>query len=320
MQFLASFLAFITAMTCLFSEEKAPDFQGIKVWINSDPIHIENLKGKTVLIDFWDYSCINCIRTLPHLIAWDKAYKDKGLVIVGVHTPEFTFEQDPDNVRAAVKRFGIAYSVALDNDYKTWRAYNNKYWPTSYLVDKEGNIVLKHIGEGNYSELENAIRSELSLAPIEAKHEAKRNVETTPEIYLGSARAQNYAQELQPNAVHAYSFKEPLNEDKVALAGLWRASTDSITSAGSNCTIELNFIANKVHMVIAGTSDDPITVKLDGKTLGSDSFTQDMNSDGQIYLDAPRKYDLVDLKGEAKRHMITIHVPAGISCYSFTFS
>jgi len=310
----------LTLSTNLFAAQ-APEFVGLTGWINSEPTTLQSLRGKVVLIDFWDYSCINCIRTLPHLNRWYKEYGDKGFTIVGIHTPEFAFEHDIENVKKAVKRFDIHYPVALDNDYKTWRAYNNKYWPTSYLVDKEGTIRLKHIGEGKYLELENAIRELLALEPVKDLEAEKFSLRTTPEIYLGSKRAENYTADttLKPNSVHTYTFKEPLKDDTVGLKGLFRLSEESITSAGSNCSITLNFHANKVHMVLSGTSQEPITLILDGKPLSTAMYTEDMTSDGKIFVDASRKYDLIYLSGEPRRHTLQINLPPAISCYSFTF-
>ncbi len=299
----------------------APNFQGISKWVNSEPQNLENLRGQVVLIDFWDYTCINCIRTIPHLNTWYNTYKDKGFTVIGIHTPEFAFEQSIENVKAAVKRFGIQYPVGLDNDYKTWRAYRNKYWPTTYLVNKEGEIVFTHIGEGKYLELENAIRAQLGLAAIESELPESPRKSITTEIYLGSSRAENYAPEIhiEPNKVHAYTFKPPLRDDTVGIKGLWRVAPDSITSAGSNCQIELKVTAGKVHAVIAGSSADPITVYLDGKPLKKEFYTSDINAEGQIFLSGDRKYDLVDQQGEVGTHTITLWVPPGISFYTFSF-
>ncbi len=323
MQILCNCILFLAASVGLVAEEtkKAPDFQKISAWINSEPLHIQNLNGHVVLIDFWDYSCINCIRTIPHINSWYKAYKDKGFMVIGVHTPEYSFEQELSNVQAAVKKFNILYPVALDNDYATWRKFNNKYWPTTYLVDKNGDIVFTHIGEGNYLELENAIRAQLDLPPIEAAENEPLRAKTTPEIYLGSRRDKNYTSEIKikPDSVHAYSFKKHLEHDMVGLKGLWRVSQESVTSAGSGCSISLNFFASKVHLVLSGTSQEPITVQLDGKPLSKLYSTFDMDSDNNIFMDGDRKYDILDLKGPPARHVITVHLPAGISAYSFTF-
>ncbi len=317
-------IVFVVAMCYSFfsySAEKAPEFVGITEWINSKPVDLHSLRGKVVLIDFWDYSCINCIRTLPHIRELYTKYKDQGFTVIGIHTPEFNFEHDPENVKRAVNRFAITYPVGMDNDYKTWRAYANKYWPTSYVVDKTGSISYKHIGEGKYQELENAVRKELNLEPLEKQSDEPSRIATTGEIYLGSARAGNYTPEitLQPSSWHSYSFIGPLEADSVGLKGLFRVSAESVTSAGSSCTIALNFLANKVFMVLSGTSEEPITLLLDGKPLAKDAYTEDMDAHGNIYLDGSRKYDLVNLKGDMKRHTLTINLPPGVSCYSFTF-
>lgn len=144
------------------SATKAPEFTGIEKWLNSEPLTVAGQRGKVVLIDFWTYTCINCIRTLPHVRQWHEKYRDKGLVVVGVHTPEFAFEKSTGNVQAAIKRFGIGYPVAQDNAYATWNAWRNQYWPAIYLIDAEGNVVYKHFGEGNYAETEAAIQKALA--------------------------------------------------------------------------------------------------------------------------------------------------------------
>ena len=147
------------------TNNQAPELVGIADWLNSQPLTLAQLKGKVVLLDFWTYTCINCIRTLPHVVEWYKSYKDKGLEIIGIHTPEFAFEKNKTHVEDAIKRFNITYPVALDNDYKTWQAYDNHYWPAHYLIDQNGMIVKTHFGEGNYVEMENAICALLNLPP-----------------------------------------------------------------------------------------------------------------------------------------------------------
>ncbi len=313
-------LAITYSLFC-HAETKAPEFVGITDWIDAKPITLHSLRGKVVLIDFWDYSCINCIRTIPHIERLHNEYGSQGLTVIGIHTPEFSFEHERDNVKKAISRFGITYPVAMDNDYKTWRAYDNKYWPTSYVVDKEGIIRYTHIGEGKYLELENKIRKELGLEPLEQSESELKRLPTTGEIYLGSARATNYAEEstLQPHSVHAYSLKTPLKDDEVGLQGLFRVSAENVTSAGSNCSISVNFLGNRVFMVLSGTSQEPITLLLDGKPVPKDGYTKDMDEHGSILIDESRKYDLINLKGDMKRRTLTINLPAGISCYSFTF-
>nr|WP_315394509.1 thioredoxin family protein [uncultured Duganella sp.] len=147
----------------------APEFTGIDKWLNGDPLTMRELRGKVVLVDFWTYTCINCIRTLPYVKGWHEKYKDQGLVVVGVHTPEYPFERSTDNVRAAVKRFGITYPVAQDNQYATWKAYDNQYWPAVYLIDKQGRVVYQHFGEGAYAQTEAKIRSLLAEPAVVSK-------------------------------------------------------------------------------------------------------------------------------------------------------
>lgn len=141
---------------------RAPEFTGISTWLNSDPLTIQKLRGKVVLVDFWTYTCVNCINTLPYVKSWNQKYKDQGLTVIGVHTPEYPFERDTDNVRSAIKRFGITYPVAQDNQYATWSAYNNQYWPAFYLIDKKGQVVYAHFGEGDYAKTEAAIQALLA--------------------------------------------------------------------------------------------------------------------------------------------------------------
>lgn len=158
----ATLLAGACAGNAAAAPATAPEFTGIKQWLNSEPLTMAQLRGKVVLVDFWTYDCINCINTLPHVVRWHDKYKDKGLVVVGVHTPEYAFERKTDNVRAALKRFDIRYPVAQDNGYETWNAYGNRYWPAFYLVNKKGQVVYTHFGEGRYEQTEAKIQQLLA--------------------------------------------------------------------------------------------------------------------------------------------------------------
>ncbi|MEJ1978215.1 MAG: redoxin domain-containing protein [Acetobacteraceae bacterium] len=202
---------------------KAPDFVGIEHWLNSEPLTMAGLRGKVVLIDFWTYSCINCLRTLPYLTRWYDAYKDKGFVLVGVHTPEFPFERQTRNVETAIERFGIKYPVAQDNTYSTWKAYNNVYWPAEYLIDQQGNIVLEHFGEGKYDEMEDAIRTLLAAGPAVAKD---NGVDLTrigsPEMYFGTDRLAYLGNAEKPgNGPQTYTIPANLPLNHFALVGTW---------------------------------------------------------------------------------------------------
>lgn len=300
----------------------APEFEGITAWINSPPLTMEKLKGKVVLIDFWTYSCINCIRTFPYLRNWYDSYHDKGFVIVGVHTPEFEFEKDESNVKKAVERFKIKYPVAMDNNYKTWEAYHNSYWPAHYLIDQNGIVREVDFGEGAYLETENDIRMLLNLPPL-VKEEvvAPMVASMTPETYLGYKRAAAYISEnkIVQNRSAIYKYSETLGSDQVGLKGDWTVEDEYIRSNSNESTLSLNFEANRVYLVLGGGSSDPIKVDLDGAPLPSDYRTSDMNSQGEIMVKEARKYDIVDLKGKGGRHTVTLHIPTGIKAYAFTF-
>lgn len=302
---------------------KAPDITGITGWINSKPLTSEELRGKAVLVDFWTYSCINCIRTFPYLLQWYESYGDKGLVILGVHTPEFEFEKDFNNVKMAVDRFHIPYPVALDNDYKTWQAFRNAYWPAHYLIDQNGIVRQVHLGEGGYAETENGIRSLLGLSPltVESSTQTVSRMPLTPETYLGSARAASYSlkEDVVPGKSIDYSFVTPLNEDKVGLQGLWTIEEEFIRAGGSEDILEINFLAGRVYLVLGGNSTVPIRVELDGKPVPKSFYTKDMDDEGNIFVKEPRKYDMVDLKGQYGRHRLTLYIPNGIDAYAFTF-
>ena len=283
---------------------KAPELVGITGWINSPPLSLEELRGKVVLVDFWTYSCINCLRTLPYLEKWYADYKDQGLVILGVHTPEFEFEKNPQNVAAAVKRLGVDYPVALDNNYQTWQAFHNNYWPAHYLIDQEGNIRMEHFGEGSYAATENEIRQLLGLAPLEISEVQVPSMPITPETYLGFSRGHSYIQEIKAGE-RVYDYTQTLGDDQVGLKGPWEVEEESITPQGDDCYLNLNFLAKKVYLVLSGSSQEPIKVFLDG------------NSAGEIYMDGDKKYDIVSTT--YRRHQLSLKIPQGIHVYAFTF-
>ncbi len=283
----------------------APELVGIVNWINSKPLSIDQLQGKVVLIDFWTYSCINCLRTLPYLKKWDEKYRDKGLVIIGVHTPEFEFEKDPGNVAQAVEKLGIKYPVAQDNDYKTWKAYQNLYWPAHYLIDPQGRISMIHFGEGAYGETENAIRELLGLKPLLFEEQIKSQRPISPETYLGLKRGNSYAQTVQPYKVEDYTYSKSLKINQVGLKGSWLMETERITSEGDHSFLDYNFIATHVYLVMSGSSAQSVQVFLDGKLAE------------EFKVDGARKYDIVTTTYGP--HELSIKVPKGISAYAFTF-
>lgn len=284
---------------------KAPELAGITHWINSPPLTLDQLKGKVVLIDFWTYSCINCLRTLPYLEKWDARYRDKGLVIIGVHTPEFEFEKDKANVADAAKRLGVLYPIAQDNDYKTWKAFNNHYWPAHYLIDRNGDLRMVHFGEGAYLETENALRELLGLTPMMVKEEAKTTRPTSPETYLGLSRGHSYVQSLKPSESFLYHYEGPLREDQAGLKGLWKVENESIESLSDESYLDFNFLAKRVYLVLSGSSDKKLEVFLDGK------------KDGEIDVKGDMKYDMVNTT--YGRHTLSLRVPKGVKAYAFTF-
>ena len=288
----------------------APEFTGLSTWINSKPLTLSELRGKVVLIDFWTYSCINCLRTLPHVKAWYRTYRDKGLVVVGVHTPEFAFEHVAGNVRSAVHRLGVEYPVALDNDYGTWDAWQNQYWPAKYLIDRRGHLRYYHFGEGEYDTTEARIRTLLGESaqalPVAAElSDPTPKVRTTPETYLGYQRLARFAQEtVSPNRFADYHFPDRrLRHDELAYAGSWRVTPEEIV-AGLGARLRLDFTARKVHLVLGGHGT--VRVLLDGKSRGT------------VRVRGSRLYTLLRLS-ELRNGLLELRFSPGVRGYAFTF-
>ena len=288
----------------------APDVHDISAWINSRPLSLPELRGKVVLVDFWTYSCINCLRTLPYLKAWDARYRSKGLVILGVHTPEFAFEHDLGNVRAAVKRLGVSYPVALDNSYGTWKAYSNNYWPADYLVDQAGRVRDVHFGEGDYAQTERNIRLLLEAGKAGRLPQAGRDTDhtplevRTPESYLGYLRIGNYTgSPLRTDRQATYRFPASLTQDSYAYAGTWKVEGERIV-AGDNARLRLHFRARTVHLVLTGRGF--VTLKLNGKLQRT------------VRIDRDRLYTLVTQKRSADG-LLELGFTPGLAAYAFTF-
>ncbi len=288
---------------------KAPEFVGISHWLNlpsnQTSLSIEQLRGKVVLVDFWTYTCINCIRTLPYVTSWYEKYKDKGFVVIGVHTPEFEFEKKTANVEAAIKQYHITYPVAQDNEYLTWNAYNNQYWPAEYLIDAKGNIRHTHFGEGEYDKTEMAIKelleekgasADASLVPISDQTPKDRSL--TPETYLGKARMERFvANTTQLLPLHYFTYK-----------GTWDIQNEqAIAKKGS--VLELHFYADKVFLVVTPkTTSDKATIFLDGKEVS------------KIIFDVPKLYEIINFKGNNGDHILRIEFKTdGTAVYAFTF-
>jgi cytochrome c biogenesis protein CcdA/thiol-disulfide isomerase/thioredoxin len=299
----------------------APQLVGIVDWVNSAPLNLGQLRGKVVLIDFWTYSCINCIRTFPYLKDLDDKYRDKGLVIVGVHTPEFEFEKNPENVKMAVERFGLHYPVAIDSDFKTWQNYNNQYWPAHYLIDQKGIVRSFHFGEGAYRETENEIRNLLGLTALAGSDVPQQHRFITPETYLGSLRGNSYTPDnkIVAEKKTLYDYSGKLESDLVGLRGSWLVLPEKIAASDGISTLDLNFAATRVYLVMDAPQLQLVTVLLDGKPLPKEYATADMNDQGQIKVKEPRKYDVLNLHRAYGRHLLTLQLPEGVELYAFTF-
>jgi cytochrome c biogenesis protein CcdA/thiol-disulfide isomerase/thioredoxin len=291
----------------------APAFRDIALWLNSEPLQMKRLRGKVVLVDFWTYSCINCLRTLPHVRAWDGAYRDDGLVIVGVHTPEFAFEREPENVRRAVRDLGVEYPVALDNDYGTWSAWQNRYWPAKYFVDRTGRLRYAHFGEGGYEESERVLRRLLAEDPdarlvSEDIADETPSGEQTPETYLGYERLDRFVgPELVPDREAEYTIPDYVPVHGVAYGGRWTVEGERIV-AGENARLRLPFHAHDVFLVL-GTSGGPgsVEVSVDGERVGTVSVTvHDL-------------YTLARIPGEKRDHVLDLRFSPGTQAYAFTF-
>jgi cytochrome c biogenesis protein CcdA/thiol-disulfide isomerase/thioredoxin len=287
----------------------APEFAGVSRWLNSEPLSVGELRGKVVLVDFWTYSCVNCLRTLPFLRGWDRAYRDDGLQIVGVHTPEFAFEHEEDNVRAAVERLRIRYPVALDNDFGTWNAYGNRYWPAKYLIDREGRVRFVHFGEGAYAETERVIRSLLAERPSAelvsaAIAEAMPSREATHETYLGYQRLMGLGNPaVAPDRQAPYLLPRKLETDQMAYGGRWRVEAERAL-AGRNARLRLRFRAKEVNLVLGGTGR--VQVLLDGRRVRT------------VTVRGSKLYNLLDLP-RFRTGLLELRFAPGVAGYAFTF-
>jgi thiol-disulfide isomerase/thioredoxin len=308
---------------------EAPDFTGNQSWFNTEDGEAlslnQQLDGRVVLIDFWTYTCINCIRTLPYLKAWDAEYRDDGLTIVGVHSPEFPFEREADNVADAIEENELRYPVTQDNDFATWTAYGNQYWPAKYLIDAEGQVRFVHFGEGEYETTERAIRTLLREKGDEelgngarASAEAANPATRTPETYLGSARAEGWIN--GPIRAGTQRFGEApghLDANEFAYSGTWQVTPDGATAAQAG-GIDAEFEAEKVFLVLGSTSGPGrVRVLLDGEPVAPASAGEDVRG-GAATVTKQRLYRLIDLP-QAGRHQLQLRFEPGVSGYAFTF-
>jgi cytochrome c biogenesis protein CcdA/thiol-disulfide isomerase/thioredoxin len=315
-----------------------PPLSGATQWFNSPLLTSEMLRGKVVLVDFWTYSCINCLRTLPYLKAWNEKYRDQGLVIIGVHTPEFAFEKIPRNVEQAIRDLGITYPVAMDNQYTIWNAYKNEYWPAHYLIDANGKIRHQHFGEGAYQETEQTIQSLLKeahqgvlamndklvqVAGSGATAAAADEMERSPETYVGYARQQNLAspEAIKQDVAAQYSAPRALKTNQWALSGKWRVSAEAAAVQASGGTISYRFEGRDLHLVLGTRNGKPVRFKvtLDGDAPGADHGA-DIDAQGNGVIREQRLYQLVRQSGKIAVHTFRIQfLDADAEAFAFTF-
>ena len=318
-------------------ERSAPSLDGAVQWLNSEPLTAAGLKGKVVLVDFWTYSCINCLRAIPYVEAWAQKYKDQGLVVIGVHAPEFAFEKNVDNVKKAIADIGITYPVAIDNNYAIWRAFDNEYWPAHYFIDAKGQVRHHHFGEGDYDQSERVIQQLLAEAGktgvsndivavkatgAEAAASDEADVQS-PETYVGYMRSQNFVDDAGTvnDAAHDYAAATPkLNE--WGLAGNWTVGPQEATSNSADSRLYYRFHARDLHLVLGPSADGkPVRfqIMVDGKPPG-DGHGVDTDANGNGVVTGQRLYQLVRASGPVSDHTFEIKfLDPGAQAYAFTF-
>jgi cytochrome c biogenesis protein CcdA len=314
-----------------------PALTGATQWLNSPPLDSADLRGKVVLVDFWTYSCINCLRTLPYIKAWNERYTAQGLVIIGVHAPEFAFEKEPDNVEQAVRELGVTYPVALDNQYAIWNAFSNQYWPAHYLYDANGKLREQHFGEGNYAETERMIQALLHEAHPEVQMAEAAPVQITasgataadsgsdrsPETYVGYGRLLNLVspEPLQRDQTARYSTPRALLPDQWALGGDWQVNEESASVQVAGGSISYRFRGRDLHLVLGTPDGKPVRfrVTLDGHAPAADHGT-DIDAEGNGVVREQRLYQLIRQSGSPGVHTFRIEfLDAGAQAFAFTF-
>lgn len=315
--------------------KKAPNLVGIANYLNTTPEELSKvMEGKVILYDIWTYSCINCIRTLPYITAWDEKYSEEGLLIIGVHSPEFEFEKDPENVKIAIEKHGINYPVLLDNDMETWKAFENRYWPRKYIADHEGYIRYDHIGEGGYQESEKVIQKLLeersialgvemasasSLVDIE---EFEHSLFRTPELYFGYKFAQNRNQlgsdeGFQPGNIVSYSEPENVDLHKFYPIGDWKNYDASMELISETGTIKLLYNAKEVNIVTENSAE--LEILLDGKPIPSEFVGKDVVDNNIIHVIEPGLYNIINTDTSSTHFMEIKVVGKGFQIFTFTF-
>jgi thiol-disulfide isomerase/thioredoxin len=314
-----------------------PGFDGATGWLNSPPLTAEGLRGKVVLVDFWTYTCINWLRTLGYVRAWSKKYEDQGLVVVGVHTPEFPFERDVENVRWAAKDMAVEYPIALDPDYAVWRAFSNQYWPAVYIADAEGRIRHNHFGEGGYVECERVVQQLLreagrdgigddlvSVDDVGFEAQADWTHLESPETYLGYEQGQNFASPggAEGDEPRTYVAPEPLSLNRWALTGSWTVEKGASVLNEADGRILFRFHARDVNLVMGPPPRDasvPFRVLVDGEPPGA-AHGVDVDEQGRGTVAQQRLYQLVRVPGSVRDRTFEISFSEpGVEAYCFTF-
>ncbi|MEQ1590514.1 MAG: cytochrome c biogenesis protein DipZ [Gallionella sp.] len=338
-QKLISQLAKPTTVSNKSNVQAAPPLLGATQWLNSPPLTIESLRGKVVLVDFWTYSCINCLRTMPYIKAWNEKYRDQGLVIIGVHAPEFTFEKDQRNVEQAIRNLDITYPVAMDNDYEIWNAYKNEYWPAHYLIDAQGQIRHQHFGEGKYQETEQMIQSLLKearngdllvandlvqVAGVGATAAAMADkTGRSPETYLGYTRQQSFSspEAINKDVTRQYSTPTSLKLNQWALSGDWQIGEQSALLKKSGGAISFHFYGRDLHLVLGSQNGKsiPFKVTIDGAAPQADHGV-DIDEQGNGIIKEQRLYQLIRQSGDVHEHTFKIEfLDAEAEAFAFTF-
>jgi cytochrome c biogenesis protein CcdA/thiol-disulfide isomerase/thioredoxin len=307
---------------------EAPDFRDTQRWFNSPPLTMKGLRGRVVLVTFWTYTCINCLRTLPYVKAWDARYRDQGLTVVGVHTPEFAFEKKASNVRRAIGNEALRYPVVQDNDFGTWNAFTSQGWPSTFLIDARGRVRYTHLGEGKYPETEAAIRTLLAEAGrsrLGVAASPRDVIETvghraTTETYLGSAKAQGFSPVGPTDGTRNYTAAAgaELPQSVFSLGGRWRVDDDSATAV-RGASITARVVGTAVYLMLSSQGDRPrrVQVRLDGRPISAAVAGEDVQ-DGVVDVRRQRLYSLVKL-GSIQEHVLTLRLDPGVSGYAFTF-
>jgi thiol-disulfide isomerase/thioredoxin len=299
-------------------------------WLNSKPLSEKNIIGKIVLYDFWTYSCVNCLRTLPYLKTWWQKYKKMGFLLIGIHTPEFDFEKDVNNVKKALEDLKVEWPIILDNNYTNWKNFANHYWPAKYLTNNKGQIVYEHFGEGGYEKTEEMIKylilrekkqGEIKLPQTEKEKPVHACVIATPELYLGYDRGHlSYPQNYFPGKIHLYEEPQLIYKNSVALSGNFLTAREYVENTDNKDLILVNFQGTEANLVISSTKPVFLQIQLNGKVPQQKILGKDVNKNGQIKIDKPRMYNLLKSDFSIEGILSVKSDENKFRAYAFTFS